>query len=134
MHKKDLSTIIQKVCSIIAIVFGLITIWVGGTTLLGFSDPGYVIFLPLLIFNTVMGFAYTAAGYLIWRKLQTGINAAKFVFLINLSVLILIAIAYLLEVSIAIESLKAMSFRTLIWAIIYVILVKQNGKPTLLSN
>lgn len=126
--KKTLATFIQIVIAIIAVTFGLMTIWVGGTTLLGFSDPGYVIFLPLLIFNTVMGFAYLAAGYLIWRKLQTGIKASKIVFLINLSVLILIAIAYWLEVSIAKESLTAMSFRTGIWLIIYVVLTGTNNQ------
>ncbi|MGM0547546.1 MAG: hypothetical protein ACQEST_12600 [Bacteroidota bacterium] len=91
----------------------------GGTTLLEFSDPGYVIFLPLLIFNTVMGFAYTASGYLIWRNLHTGIKAAKVIFLLNLIMLFLILIAYWLEVSVAFESLTAMSFRTVIWLIIY---------------
>ncbi|MDZ7657695.1 hypothetical protein [Fodinibius sp.] len=119
MNRKTLTTFIQSANAIIATIFGLITIWVGGTTLLGFSDPGYVIFSPLLIFNAVMGFAYIAAGYLIWRNLQSGIKAAKIVFLVNLSVLFLIAIAYWLEASIAIESLKAMSFRTGIWLIIY---------------
>jgi divalent metal cation (Fe/Co/Zn/Cd) transporter len=119
MNKKTISIFIQHANAAIATVFGLITIGVGGATLLGFSDPGYVIFLPLLIFNTAMGFAYTATGYLIWRKLQKGIKAAKFIFLINLLVLILIAIAYWLEVSVAIDSLKAMSFRTVIWLIIY---------------
>lgn len=119
MNKKAVAPFIQHANAVIAAVFGLITIWVGGTTLLGLSDPGYVIFLPLLIFNTVMGFAYIAAGYLIWRKLQIGIKAAKFVFLINLSVLILIVIAYLLEVSIAMESLTAMSFRSVVWLLLW---------------
>lgn len=119
MDKKTLTTFVQTANAVVATVFGLITIWVGGTTLLGFSDPGYIIFLPLLIFNTTMGFAYTAAGYLIWRKLQTGIKAAKIVFFVNLSVLILIVIAYGLGTSVAVESLTAMSFRTAIWLIIY---------------
>jgi hypothetical protein len=35
--------------SLIAVIFGVITVFVGGQTLLGFSDPGYTIFLPLLI-------------------------------------------------------------------------------------
>jgi len=119
MDNKAVSSFIQMASAIIATAFGLITIWVGGTTFFRFSDPGYIIFLPLLIFNTVMGFFYISAGYLIWQKLLTGIKAAKIVFLVNLSVLILIVIAYWLEASIAMESLKAMSFRTGIWLIIY---------------
>lgn len=118
MKKKN--DIVQRVASVIAVAFGLLTIFVGGQTLLGYSDPGYTVFTPLLIFNALMGFIYAGSGYLIWRKLSTGIKSAKIIFLINVAVLVLILIIYLTGELVAVDSIKAMSFRTGIWLIIWV--------------
>lgn len=116
---KKISVVIQKVIAIIGIGFGLLTIFIGGQTLLGYSDTGYVIFLPLLIFNTVMGFVYVGSGSIIWRDLNLGIPAAKMVFLVNFAALILILIVYFLGGTVATESLKAMSFRTAVWLLLW---------------
>ncbi len=45
----------------VAVLFGIATV-VAGTRVLSGSDPGYLVFRPLLIFNTAMGVAYLAAG------------------------------------------------------------------------
>ncbi|WP_445665873.1 hypothetical protein [Fodinibius sp. AD559] len=119
MNKTTLSTFIQTANAIIAIAFGLITIWVGGTTLLGFSNPGYVIFLPLLIFNTIMGFAYLGTGILIWQQHHKATKASKIIFGLNTLVLVIITLLYWINFDVAFNSLKAMSLRTLVWAIIY---------------
>jgi len=124
MDNKTLLPFIQTTAAIIATAFGLITIWVGGTTLFGFSDPGYVIFLPLLIYNTVMGFFYTATGMLIWQQHPKATKASKFIFLLNIMVLIIITLLYWTNFEVAFDSLKAMSIRTLIWGTIYISLTK----------
>ena len=43
-------------------MFGLVA---GGRVLLG-GDPGYVVYLPLLVFNTAMGVAYLFTGVRAW--------------------------------------------------------------------
>lgn len=45
----------QPGAAVVAILFGLATIWAGLRVLWVGSDPGKVDFRPLLIFNTVMG-------------------------------------------------------------------------------
>lgn len=110
---------IRRTVAILAILFGLLTIVVGGLTLLKFSDPGYIVFTPLLIFNTVMGFVYVGSGYMIWQDINSGISAAKTVFLINFAALILILIVYFIGGGVATESLKAMSLRTAVWLLFW---------------
>jgi hypothetical protein len=124
MDRKSLAPLIQTATAIIATAFGLITIGVGGMTLFGFSDPGYIIFLPLLFFNTVMGFAYTGAGILIWRQHPKALPMSQIIFGLNALILVLISLLYWMHFDVAFDSLKAMTLRTLIWAIIYISLVK----------
>jgi hypothetical protein len=47
--------IIRKLIALVARLFGLVTIIVGTNVFFG-SDPGYVVFQKLLIYNTIMGF------------------------------------------------------------------------------
>ena len=124
MNNKTLHSYIQTISAIIATTFGLITIWVGGMTLFDFFDPGYVIFVPLLIYNTVMGFFYTATGVVIWQQHPKALQASKFIFVLNILVLIIITLLYLTNFEVAFNSLKAMSFRTLVWGVIYFSLTK----------
>jgi uncharacterized RDD family membrane protein YckC len=73
------------VVAIIALLFGLATLLAGGRVLLG-GDPGYMVFRPLLIYNTAMGLAYLAAGVLLWTNLRQGRLAAATIFGLNLFV------------------------------------------------
>ncbi len=88
-------------------------------TLFGFLEPGYIIFVPLLIYNTIMGFFYTATGILIWQQHPKALQASKFIFLFNLLFLITLTLLYWTNFEVAFDSIKAMSLRTLIWGIIY---------------
>jgi hypothetical protein len=46
--------LIPRVLSLVAVLFGLVTI-IAGTRVLAGSDPGYNVFFPLLIYNVAMG-------------------------------------------------------------------------------
>lgn len=98
----------------VAVLFGVVTLFAGGRVLLG-SDPGYVVFRPLLIYNTGMGLACLAAGIAIGRNANAGKNAAGAIFLLNLVVLAAILVTYRGGGAVAVESLRAMAFRTVVW-------------------
>ena len=104
-----------------AALFGLATIAAGVRVLAG-ADPGYVVFRPLLLFNTAMGFAYVGAGVLAWRDLTRGRSAAAVIFGLNLCVLG--AIGYLSSTgsAVAVDSLRAMAFRTGVWLLLFLAL------------
>jgi multidrug efflux pump subunit AcrB len=106
--------------AVVAAVFGLATIVAGGRVLTGWSDPGYVVYRPLLIYNTAMGAAYLAAGVVIWRSLHWGKHAAATIFVLNLVVLGAIVFLYAAGGSVAIDSLRAMTFRTAVWLALFV--------------
>ncbi len=106
--------IVQRVSALVAALFGLVTIVAGARVLAG-SDPGYVVFWPLLIYNTAMGAAYVAAGVIAWRDAEQGKYAAAAIFVLNLLVLGAIAYLYAAQSSVAIESLRAMTLRTVVW-------------------
>ncbi len=109
---------LQKAIAVVAIVFGLVTVAAGARVLAG-GDPGYVVYLPLLVFNTVMGVAYVAAGVMTWRSLERGQSAAGTILALNLVVLAFIIYQYRAGGAVAVDSLQAMSFRTVVWLLLF---------------
>lgn len=108
--------------AIVAGLFGAVTVVTGSRVLLG-ADPGYAVYQPLLIFNTLMGLAYLAVGAAAWRRPRTGVLGAAAVFVLNAGALAYIAALYRAGGPVAGESLRAMGFRTLVWLILLLTLV-----------
>lgn len=111
--------IIQSALSLIAVLFGLVTIFTGSRVLLG-SDPGYIVFMPLLIYNVSMGIVYISAGIIAFRNSIKGMYVAAAIFILNLVVLAVIFSLYSEGGSIAVDSLRAMSFRTVVWLVLLI--------------
>jgi len=109
---------VRVVIVAVAVLFGVVTLLAGGRVLLG-SDPGYVVYRPLLLYNTTMGLAYVAAGIMVWRDLTRGKHAAGTIFLLNLLVLIGIVVVFRIGGAVAVDSLRAMSLRTAIWLMLF---------------
>lgn len=107
----------QQLVAVVAIVFGLVTLGAGGTVLAG-RDPGYVVYRPLLLFNTVMGLAYIAAGVLAWRGALRGRNAAAVILVLNVLVLVGVIYLYRTGAAVAVDSVRAMSFRSGVWLVL----------------
>lgn len=110
--------IIQRVLALAAALFGLVTIIAGARVLAGF-DPGYIVFRPLLIYNTAMGIAYVVAGIIAWRSHDQGKYAAATIFVLNFLVLAAIGFLYTAGSAVAIDSLRAMTFRTVVWLVLF---------------
>ena len=110
--------ITQRFLAVVAIMFGIATLIAGGSVLAG-SNPGYLVFRPLLIYNMAMGSVYIAAGVLIWCNHNKGKYAAATIFTLNLLVLGIIVYLYIAGSAIAINSLQAMTFRTMVWLMLF---------------
>ena len=111
--------IVRILATGIAVLFGVATIFAGSRVLLG-SDPGYEVFRPLLAYNTAMGVAYLAAGIAIWRSVNAGRYAAGVIFLLNLLVLVGIVVIYGSGGGVAVDSLRAMTLRTVVWLALFI--------------
>ncbi len=106
----------------VALVFGVATIAAGASVLAG-RDTGYVVYRPLLIFNTVMGVAYAAAAVLIWRHHARGRRAAAVILALNLAMFGLVGYLFRTSDIVAIDSVRAMAFRSAAWLVIFGVLV-----------
>jgi hypothetical protein len=113
---------VESIPGFVAAAFGLLTVVAGGRVLAG-ANPGYVVFRRLLLFNTAMGVVYLAAGILMLRSLERGRFAAAAIFLLNLLVLGIIGYLYATGGAVAIDSIRAMTFRTGVWLVIFLGLV-----------
>lgn len=117
-----------------AVIFGVATVFAGSRVLLG-ADPGYTVYRPLLLFNTAMGFAYIVVGVLAWRRSGLGVPGAGLIALLNAAALGGIALLYEANGPIAPTSLKAMAFRTAVWVVLFVLLLRASrGAPAAASG
>ena len=114
MKQRRSDGIIQRAVALIAVLFGVATLIAGSRVLAG-SDPGYVVFRPLLIYNTIMGMAYVAAGVLAWRNLVAGTYAAGTIAVLNFVVLLAVGYLYATGSAVATDSVRAMTLRTVVW-------------------
>jgi hypothetical protein len=107
--------------AIAAVLFGVVTMIAGARVLLG-SDPGYVVYLPLLRFNTIMGVVYVAVGVIAWRSLRLGVYGAAAICVLNLVAIGAISYLYTPNGSIASTSVQAMTLRTVVWLALFLVL------------
>ena len=107
-------TSVTRLLAAIAVLFGLATIAAGVRVASG-ADPGYVVFGPLLAYNTVMGAVYVAAGFVAWRDTRRGARVAAAIAVLNGAVLGAIAFVHGQQAGVAIESVRAMTLRTVVW-------------------
>ncbi len=110
--------IIQRTLAVVGAGFGIATIVAGSRVLLG-ADPGYVVYRPLLAYNTAMGAAYLAAGILAWMHAGRGMIAAALVFLLNAVALASVVWLRATGEPVARESLGAMVLRTVVWLVLW---------------
>lgn len=111
--------LLQTVFALVALLFGAATLFAGGRVL-GGADPGYTVFLPLLLYNTGMGLAYVATAFLIWRQLPRALPASLTIVSLNLLVLVIAGFLLQTEQGVAEQSFRAMVLRTGVWLVLLV--------------
>ena len=109
---------LQLLIALIAAAFGVLTLFVGTRVLRG-ADPGYVVFRPLLVYNVVMGVVYVLAGVLIGRGAAAGKWLAGGIAGLNALVLAFIAWLHASGGAVAVDSVRAMAFRTGVWVLLF---------------
>jgi hypothetical protein len=112
----------ERAAAAIGLVFGLATLAAGGTVLLG-RDPGYLVYRPLLVFNTAMGVGYIAAAMAAWMRREAGRAAAGWIAAVNAAMLAWIV--YLFKTTtdvVANDSVRAMTLRTAVWLALWLVL------------
>lgn len=119
MFKARDRILLQRVTAAVAIAFGLLTIFAGGRVLVAGVDPGYLVFRPLLVFNTVMGVAYAVVGVAIWRTWPWSVRGAGTILALNITVLASIVALYATGGGVATDSLRAMAFRCAVWLALF---------------
>lgn len=109
------------VAAVVAVSFGLLTIWSGGSVLLGNEAAvraagDYVAFV--VWFNTLAGFAYVAAGIGLWVRRPWSVALAVAIAATSLAVLAALLGYIALGGPYELRTLIAMILRTAIWAAI----------------
>jgi hypothetical protein len=118
--KSDRSITIWLI-SIVAILFGLLTIKSGGSVI--FVDgPDRLAagnYMPFVVwFNFLAGFIYLVAGAGLWLKKQWAIRLSIFIAVATLIVFIAFGIAILIGQAYEMRTVAAMSLRTIVWTVI----------------
>ena len=109
---------LQWAIALVAVSFGVLTLFVGTRVLRG-ADPGYIVFRPLLVYNVVMGAIYVLAGVLAWRRPVAGKWLAGSITVLNALVLAGVGALYASGEAVAAESVRAMVFRTGVWLLLF---------------
>ncbi|MDQ8155632.1 MAG: hypothetical protein P3B98_13350 [Gemmatimonadota bacterium] len=119
---------LQRAIAVAALLFGVATIVAGGAVL-GGRDPGYLVYKPLLLFNTGMGAVYVAAGALAWRRLTPARHASAAILVLNIVALGGVIWLYRTDGAVAMDSVRAMIFRTGVWLVLWLGLAWLNRAP-----
>lgn len=121
---------LRTAAAVIAVLFGLATLGAGASVLAG-ADPGYLVFRPLLWFNTAMGLAYVGAGLAMRWRPQAGANGAMAIAAMNLLVLVAIVVLHAQGGPVALDSVRAMTLRAGVWVALALLMrfANRGGSP-----
>ena len=106
----------HKIAAALALFIGVMSIIAGSRVLLAISTPDYNVLQWLVIYNVITGALSVAVAVLIWQKSSLMTGSSLLIVVAHAIVLILL-ITVFSDVA-AIDSKKAMIFRTVIWVII----------------
>jgi hypothetical protein len=105
----------HRVAALLALVIGLLTIIEGGIVLLGIETKPYPVLPWLLRYNVVMGFVSLGAGHGLWREQGWAGMLSRVVLACHGLVFLSLVGMHLLGMTVAVQSIGAMLFRTAIW-------------------
>ncbi|MFO7673983.1 MAG: hypothetical protein R6V74_09790 [Lutibacter sp.] len=119
---------LYKIAAILAVLIGGISIVSGSKVLMGIDIKDYTVLNWLVIYNVIFGAISIVAAFLIWKNNSI---AKKMVVFILASHTFIAIYLYFFSESVALESIKAMSFRISIWILIYLLTYNKFNKEPL---
>ncbi len=112
----------NKIVAVLAIIIGSMSIVTGLRVIGGFFDPGYQYFSTLVSYNVIMGAVSVIAGVYIWQQNR---NALIYSGIITGShIIVLLLLLTIFNDVISDHSIGAMSFRSIAWIIITLVVWK----------
>jgi len=106
----------SKIAALIAVIIGAMAVFAGGKVLLG-QDPGYYVINWLPVYNYTAGIlTIFITAILIWRNSKLAKPLAFVTFGIHALVMIILQTGY--RSVVAPDSVRAMTVRLIVWAII----------------
>ena len=118
----------HRLAALLALVIGLLTIVEGGIVLLGFETKPYPVLPWLLRYNVAMGFVSLAAGHGLWREQGWAEILSWVILFCHGAVFLWLVNMHLLGMTVAMNSIGAMLFRTAIWTGIEVMIRRRSNK------
>jgi uncharacterized membrane-anchored protein len=115
-----------RIAAILAFILGLLSIKEGGSVLLGLSTKDYTVLPWLVWYNVVLGFASVIAGIGLWLRRAWGVRFSATIVSLHGLVLMILVILYAFREAVAVFSIMAMLFRTIVW-VGMIMLVKWRG-------
>ncbi|MBT3205702.1 MAG: hypothetical protein HOM14_20210 [Gammaproteobacteria bacterium] len=123
-YKIDKHPVVFKVMSVVAILFGLLTIKSGGMVLFtqGEAHQAAGNYVPFVLwFNFIAGFAYVSAGIGLWLQRSWATVLATYIAIFTVLVFIAFGVYIFLDGVYEVRTIGAMSLRSTIWIVISVI-------------
>ncbi|MHC1739894.1 MAG: hypothetical protein AB9897_02145 [Anaerolineaceae bacterium] len=121
-----MKTILTKIASILAFIIGGMAVFAGAQVLLG-NDPGYYVINWLPIYNYTIGILTVfITAIFIFTNSRLALPAAIGTFSLHTLVMLILQIAY--RGIVAPDSIRAMTIRLIVWAIILVLVIAQSRK------
>ena len=116
----------HRLAALLALVIGLLTIVEGGMVLLGIETKPYPVLPWLLRYNVVMGVVSLAAAHGLWREQKWAGMLSRTVLACHGAVFLSLIGMHLLAMTVAVNSIGAMLFRTGIWTGINILIRRKD--------
>jgi len=107
--------ILKKIAAILALFIGVMSVFAGSKVLLGMDSKDYNVLTWLVSYNVIFGLISIITSYFIWKNISKGNYLILFILIMHFMVFMYLKF---FSDTVAIESIKAMVFRTSIWLLI----------------
>lgn len=107
--------ILKKIAAILALFIGVMSVFAGSKVLLGIDSKDYTVLTWLVSYNVILGVISIITAYLIWKNISKGKNLTLFILIMHFMVFLYLKF---FSANVAMDSIKAMIFRTSIWLLI----------------
>ncbi len=118
---------LNKIAAILAFIIGAMAIFSGGQVIFLGKEMDYYVINWLPYYNFTLGvLSFFVTAILIWKRSRYAMLAAGLTFISHSSVMLILQTAY--KDVVAPDSIRAMTIRITVWAIILILLFAQNKK------